>query len=207
MVLIELQYLPSLEFFCRILNEESIQLEAHEHFIKQTYRNRCYILGANGPLMLNIPVIKGRSNTPIRELQIDNRQNWQAIHWKSIASAYGNAPFFEFFSPEFKIAFEKQEKYLWDFNERMLTLCLRLLSFNHLKITYSTSYQKENETGLTDLRSVIHPKKSFEDNSFYRPVPYIQVFGKKFVPNLSIIDLIFCQGPEARRILNESDVS
>ena len=182
-------------------------MEAHEHFVKQSYRNRCYILGANGPLMLNIPVHKGRSKTLIRDLQVDNRQNWQAIHWKSIASAYGNAPFFEFFSPEFKKVFEKQEKYLWDFNERLLTLCLRCIPLDHLKISHSTTFLKQTETGLKDLRSTIHPKKPFEDNSFYTPVPYIQVFGKKFVPNLSIIDLIFCQGPDARRILNESDVS
>ncbi len=207
MVLIDLQYLPSLEFFCRINRENEILLEGHENFTKQTYRNRCYILGANGPLMLNIPIIRGRSNIPIREVQVDDRENWRATHWRSIISAYGNAPFFEYYGHYFKKELEKQGSFLWDINLRLLTLCLKLLEMDVPKISISDSYHKNPSKPLIDLRSVIHPKKSPEGNSFYRPVPYIQVFGKDFVPNLSIIDLLFCQGPDARRILNDSDVS
>lgn len=204
MVLIELQYLPPLEYFCVLLQEQQVTLEAHENFVKQSYRSRCYIRGANKVQMLSIPVLKGNSKIPIQEIKIDNSQSWQAIHWRSIVSAYGNAPYFDFYRPYLEPPFKKKEKYLWNWNINLLTICLELLSLNSISISCSEAFIRENEVDIKDARSRIHPKKTFETNLIYKPVPYIQVFGKDFVPNLSIIDLLFCQGPESRHILKES---
>jgi hypothetical protein len=204
MVLIELQYLPSLEYFCLLLQEQQVMLEAHEHFVKQSYRSRCYIRGANGVQMLSIPVLKGNSKVHIQEIRVDNSQLWQANHWRSIVSAYGNAPYFEFYRPYLEQHFLKKEDYLWKVNINLLTICLELLSMNTICLSWSETFNKETEGKIKDARSVIHPKKTFETNKIYRPVPYIQVFGKDFVPNLSIIDLLLCQGPESGHILKES---
>jgi hypothetical protein len=204
MVLIELQYLPPLEYFSRISGENTVLLEAEENFSKQSYRNRSYIRGANGVQMLNIPVIRGSSKTKIRELRIDHDQAWQNVHWRSILSAYGNAPFFDFYLPYVEPVFLKRETFLWDFNLNLLTLCLDLLGWSDKKVEATETYVHSPEPPIADVRSVIHPKKSYAENQFFTPIPYIQVFGKDFVPNLSIIDLLFCQGPDSPTVLKDS---
>ena len=202
--LIELHYLPSLEYFCCLMTHERVILEGHEHFLKQTYRNRCYILGANQVQMLNIPVVKGRSKTIIRDLQTDNRQSWQRQHWRSLNSAYGNAPFFEYFAPELERQICRPVRFLVDYTYPLLTLCLNWLGLKHIVLEWSMMYENEENTAYSDLRSVIDAKSDFRNRSLYEPVTYPQVFGKNFVPNLSIVDLLFCEGPNAPLILKSS---
>jgi len=201
--LIEVHYLPSLEYFCCLMSRGKIRLEAHEHFVKQTYRNRCYIRGANNVQMLNIPVVKGRSKTSIRDLQTDNRQPWQKLHWRSLKSAYGNAPFFVFYEPQLQKHFSRNVKYLVDFTYPLLTLCLEWIGIQP-DMSWTTMYEKTPSSTISDLRSVISAKTHYSERPFYEPVSYPQVFGKNFVPNLSIVDLLSCEGPNAASVLKRS---
>ena len=203
--LIELQYLPCLEFFTFIYQLDQLIIECNENFVKQTFRNRTNILNANGETSLTIPVLKSNSKILIRKIEIDNSQNWMKSHWRSIQSSYGKAPYFEYYSEEFRNIFSKKEKYLFDFNWHLLTLCLKNLQINKV-IIFTKSYEKAPESSILDIRSIIHPKVEYSTRSYYQPIPYIQLFGNKFVPNLSIIDLLFCEGPNASNIIAQSAV-
>ena len=204
--LIEAHYLPCIEFFCALDQYEKIRIEEFEHFQKQTYRNRTYLLGANNVLALTIPVVKGNSKTIMRDLKVDNNQRWLTEHWRSIKSAYGKAPFFEFFADHFSRAYSVTPSFLIDFNISLLTICLNLLQVQKT-IDKTDTFQPDNKKGVIELRSMIIPKKKYSDRPFYSPIAYIQVFGKNFVPNLSVIDLLMNEGPNANAIIQRSKKS
>lgn len=195
-LLIDLHYLPSLEYFSLLKQHQSIILEANEHFTKQTFRNRCYILGANKVEPLIIPIKKEASKMLMRDVKIDYNEAWYKIHWRTIEAAYRKAPFFEFYSDYFLRIYQKKPTFLWDFNIELLSICLKFLKLN-LTITSTERYQKEVESDVFDARSVINPKNSYKNNDFYSAKPYQQNFGDEFEPNLSIIDLLFCKGNRA----------
>ncbi|MEI7584235.1 WbqC family protein [Runella sp.] len=200
---IELQYLPSLEYFACLLKYGEVALEAHEYFLKQTYRNRCCILTANGVDTLIVPVIHSSIKMPIREVKIDYSQSWVKRHWGAIVAGYGKAPYFEYFGSDFERVYQKKPAYLFDLNWELLTICLKLLRLKPT-IRLTDSYQTGVEEGQIDVLSLVHPKKEFRHNNLYLPVVYQQNFGTEFVPNLSIIDLLMCQGAEAIHILKRS---
>ena len=202
-VLIDLHYLPCLEFFTCVLNFDEIILESNEHFAKQSYRNRCYLQGSNKIEMLSIPVIDGNKKTLIKDVKIDYSQRWETIHWRTINAAYGKSPFFEFFADYFQAIYDKKPIFLWDMNLSFLTLCLKLMKQNKT-ISQTEVYEREAKYGVFDARSLINAKKGFETNHFYQPVAYQQNFGNEFEPNLSIIDLLFCRGNQSLEILKKS---
>lgn len=202
-VLIELHYLPSLEYFSCIYNSHTVILDIHEHFVKQTYRNRCYVLTANKVACLTVPVKEGNKKIKYKDIRIDENQNWIKIHWRTIMSAYGKAPFFEFYASFFENILLKKHTFLMDLNYELLSLCLRLLNLD-IKIVFTEDYKNEPEEGILDLRNVIHPKKIFVKNNFYKEIVYNQIFGKNFVSNLSVIDLLFCEGGNSKQILQSS---
>jgi len=202
-VLIEAQYFPPLAWFATLLPFGDIQIEKHEHFIKQTYRNRCYINTASGVEMLTVPLTEKHGKTKITDIRIDYRQKWLNNHWRTIQSAYAAAPFFEYYAPDVHDALFKRHDRLYDLNLNLLTMCLGWLKWSG-QIRESETYEKTLETDVIDLRSAINAKKEEDLERFYSPVIYAQVFGSSFVSNLSILDLIFCQGPEAGRILKAS---
>jgi len=205
-IIIDLQYLPTLEYFCSISKADTVIIEAKENYIKQSFRNRTHILGANGVCSLTVPVINGNSKTPIQELRIDNSQNWINIHWRTLQSAYGKAPFFEYYESYFKELLYAKEEFLFDLNKKLLTICLKLLEFD-TKVIFSKEYSKTPNNDVLDLRSAIHPKNSFATNRFYQSQPYIQLFGSEFVSNMSIVDLIFCEGPNSGYIISQSTIN
>lgn len=206
-VIIELQYLPCLEFFVALLQHEVVYIEAHEHFQKQTYRNRCYIQTTNKIDLLTVPVQDSRSKVLIRDLRIEYRQDWVRRHWGAIFSAYGKAPFFEYFAYVFEKTFQKKPAFLFDLNWELLTNCLKLLRIEENRIKWTEKFEKSENQPIIDLRSVISPKKLFSERSIYSPIPYRQNFGSEFEPNLSILDLLFCQGTEAKKILEKSSAN
>ncbi|MVM41581.1 hypothetical protein GO730_34370 [Spirosoma sp. HMF3257] len=177
-----------------------VQIEAYEHYQKQSFRNRCYVLTANKVDALTVPVQQGTHHQPIRELRIANDQNWRMHHWRCLQAAYGKAPFFEYYAPYFEPIYQKNWTFLFDLNVELLTICLKLLQLR-IPLNLTEWYDKSAAIGLFDARSRLNPGNSPETYVFHQPVVYPQNFGVDFVPNLSIVDLLFCQGPSASDVL------
>jgi hypothetical protein len=202
-VLIETQYLPSIAYFSAIMAGTEVLIEAHENFQKQTYRNRGYINSSQGPIPLIVPLVKMTGNNLITEVKIDYSQRWLSNHWRAIQSSYGKAPFFEYYSDELHdVLFTKFDS-LFELNSNLLTLCLKWLKCK-TPVRGTSTFEKSPEQPIYDLRSTISPKNQHRLYQFYEAAIYPQVFGNKFVPNLSLIDLIFCEGPGARDIVHAS---
>jgi hypothetical protein len=189
-VLIDLHYLPSVAYFSTLRNASGIVIEKHEHYEKQTYRNRCYINTANGIVILIVPTIATHKKMQLCDIQIDYRQKWLNNHWRSIQSGYGKAPFFEYYAEDLQRILFRKFQFLYDLNLELLTLCLKMLKMN-LTIVETVAYDENVTNDLIDLRSAINPKKTNTLNLFYKPAPNYQVFGNKFVQNLSILDVLF----------------
>lgn len=202
-LLIELHYLPCAAYFAGLLAFDRIRIEAAEHYQKQSYRNRCYVLTANKVDCLTVPVVGGTHKQPIRELKIDYQQAWQDRHWRCLRAAYSKAPFFEYIAPEFELVIRKHWTFLFDLNQELLTLCLKWLQVK-TPVYLTEWYDKTVTPGVFDARSLLNAKNREDTYSFFTPVPYPQNFGVEFVPNLSIIDLLCCQGPAAKQYLTQA---
>lgn len=203
--LLSLHYFPCLEYFIPIIQSEKIVIEGSENYVKQSYRNRCYILGSNKILSLTIPVLNGNSKVIVKDIKIDHEQKWLNIHWRSISSAYGKAPFFLYYSDLIKEILFRKHKYLFDLNFELLIKVLQILGLNR-KIELTTQYEREPEKSITDLRSLIHPKINYKTNGIYMPCIYNQIFGREFVENISILDLLFCEGNNSLQTLKNSAI-
>ena len=203
MTLLPLAYLPNIEYISRIFHSESCIIEQQDNYDKQSYRNRCTILGANGSMSLTVPINKAKGQKVItKDITINYAEDWQHQHWRSIVSAYNNSPYFEFYMDELEPFFKSKDKFLVDFNIKMLEWCLDSVSITK-DIALSESF--ENPGQANDYRFTIHPKYKGDKKLFASP-KYIQVFSDKFdfTDNLSIIDLIFNEGPNAHSILHKS---
>jgi len=201
--LIEPHYLPCLEYFCSLLPFDKVVLEKQEHYIKQGYRNRCYINTPQGPIMLVVPLTAKHNKVPFMDIRIDYTGKWQNNHWRSIQSAYAKAPFFEHYAPDLRDILYHNFDFIFDLNREVLSFCLNNLGLRK-DISETADYQKEVSLPVCDLRSQITSKKPYSSRAFYQPKPYYQVFGNTFASNLSLIDLLFCEGPNALSILNAS---
>ena len=201
---IELHYLPCIQYFVYLNSFDKILIDAADVYSKQTYRNRCRINGANNIENLIIPVKKLSKNSILtRNVEIDYNQKWLSKHVRAIKSAYGNAPFFEYYGDELVEIYNKKPARLYDLNKELLTKCLEILGLN-LKINFFDKSKNMDKEWVFEAKNKINPKKSMPGNLIFSTVDYFQVFGKNFVNNLSIIDLIFCEGPQARQIIEKS---
>ena len=193
-------YLPPIQYFATIVKHQNFLIEKKENYSKQSYRNRCTIGSENGPLDLVIPVKKSKSGKiPISNVQIDNDYKWQILHWRAFVSAYKNSPFFEYYEHEFLPFYRNSFENLFDFNLQLIEKALELTGFE-IKPGFTDCFTMDYEKDFIDERYTIHPKKQSSFNSI---TEYTQVFSNKygFLPNLSIIDLIFNTGPSAKNIL------
>lgn len=195
-ILIEPHYLPSLEFMAILSQTEKVCFDLKSKFRKQTYRNRACILSSNGAKVLSIPVHHNSQST-MADVEIDYSQSWVKDHWGAFYSSYGKAAFFDYLADEFKAVWNRDRKYLHELNSDMLSVCLKILRWD-IKIV------EEVDDDVLDLRDQLSPKIDWKNRNYYRPVEYFQNFGNTFVPNLSILDLLLCQGPEASQILKDS---
>lgn len=205
-VLLSTAYCPPVQYVSKLIRYDQVFIEQFEHFTKQTYRNRCVILAANGPSPLVVPVVKGRGKkTTIRDIQISYDTAWQRNHWRTLFSAYNSSPFFEYYQDDIRPYFERKKKYLFDLNTELLeTLCELIGIENNTQLTSEFEYVPEKKL---NFRESLSPKKqkAIPDPHFH-PREYTQVFHEKFgfTPNLSILDLLFNTGPESVRILKQS---
>ena len=198
-LLTELHYHPSIQFFQRAFKADEVLIEAHENYVKQSYRNRCHVLTAHGVAPLSIPVLRGNSKdkTRITQIEIDYSQKWYKVHWRTLQAAYGRAPYFEFYSDFIREVYARQPKYLFDLNVSLLRLYLKFLKLDK-PLGFTSAFEANATENVLDLRNKVHPK-TIPDNLHVKP--YTQVFGKQFAPELSIIDLLFTQGPASLSFL------
>lgn len=193
-------YFAPINYYNLLINSEEILIDYYEHFIKQTYRNRCVIYSPNGSLNLIIPLEKRANHTPMKDVEISYDNNWQKVHWKSLEAAYRRSPYFEFYEEDFRPFYElKKWKYLVDFNQEAQELIFSLLDIKP-SINFTDKYYALID-GYTDFRN-ISPKNH---QSLTIPhLSYMQTFQEKygFIPNLSILDLLFNEGNNALTHLN-----
>ena len=197
-------YLGPIQQYSKMFHFPEVRIETSENYLKQSYRNRCIIAGANGPLPLSVPIVKPDTLKCLtKDIRISDHGNWRHLHWNAIVSAYNSTPFFEYYEDDFAPFYEKKYEFLFDFNEELRMLICQLLDIQP-QIQYTTSFEADVEN---DFRW-ISPKQDIADPSFLLK-PYYQVFQDKhgFLPNLSIIDLLFNTGNEGILILRDSSVS
>lgn len=197
-VLIESQYFPSVLYFATFLKSDHFTLESKEKFQKQSFRNRCILANASATQSLIVPIEHATRHLPIDQLKIDYSENWMHQHWKSIQTVYGKAPFFDFYGEDIKSLIYSREAHLFELNKNILTKCLDWVGLDRGKIDFTNEYEKHPDSPILDLRSCIHPKKSFP---VLKEINYNQHFGNEFVFNMSVLDLILCEGPAAGTIL------
>lgn len=205
-ILVHPTYFPSISHYVAIANASTVSFEIQDNYQKQTYRNRMFVYGANGKQLLNIP-IDHQKNTDgklaFKEVQLKNDYHWQSHHWKTLQSAYKTSPFFEFYEDELQPFFQKKHTFLLDVNLESFELineCLQL----EVPFSKTETYEKE-ALHVNDYRSLVHSKKE-PDFGFET---YTQVFEAKhgFIPNLSIIDLLCNEGPNALNYLEKQQLS
>ena len=206
-VYISTTYLGPVQQYCKLFQYPEVHLETAENYLKQTFRNRCTIAVPDGELALSIPTVKPNTlKCPMRDIRISDHGNWRHLHWNAIESAYNHTPFFEYYKDDFRPFYEKKYEFLVDFNEELCHLICSLIDIQP-DMARTTEYRTEFTPNEADFRERIHPKKDFslEDTEF-SPQPYYQVFQERlgFLPNLSIIDLLFNMGPESLLVLQKS---
>ena len=174
-------YLSPISHYSAFFHADEVRLEVCDHFTKQTLRNRCWIDSPSGALALTIPVVKEEGKTPLRDIRISEHGNWRHRHWVALESSYRQSPFFEYYADDFAPFYEKKWTFLADFNEDLMSLI----------------------TSLLDIQKPISRTSTYEGDAFnqlpdFTPKPYYQMFAQRhgFLPDLSIVDLLFNQGPE-----------
>lgn len=178
-------------------------IDAHEHYVKRSWRNRTHLVGPNGLIRLSIPLRKGKNQQmPIREVRIAWEGDWARAAWKTIRSAYGRAPFFEHYADELEALFAERRDTLFDYNMMWIEALAALLGLR-LDIRLTDRWYPVPADEFLDLRPLLGPRVPLAADPAFRPVPWPQVFAERhgFLPNLSVLDLLFCCGPESPSIL------
>lgn len=216
--LLSTTYFGPVQWYQKLCRYDSVLIERCESYRKQTYRNRCIIAAANGPQALTVPVERTGDGSRLltRDVRISDHGNWRHLHWHALMSAYSESPFFDYYADDLRPFYERRWEFLCDFNEAICDTVCSLLDI-HPDVHFTDSYvdaascltpaeahashdvgdAEAHGGGLVDLRDAIDPKHPADDPDFTAR-PYYQVFERRhgFLPNLSILDLLFNMGPE-----------
>ena len=203
-VLLSSLYLAPVQYYSKLFRAERAIIEIHDNYHKQSYRNRCIIAAANGAMHLSIPIEKPNGQKcKMKDIRIAEHGKWQHLHWNAIISAYNSSPFFDYYKDDFAHFYENRITFLFDLNEQLRILICNLLSID-TPVEYSTDFIKDASSNTEDYRDSIHPKKNKQETDLnFEAKTYYQVFADKngFIPNASIIDLLFNMGNESRLYL------
>jgi hypothetical protein len=183
------EYFPCWEWFNCFQKADNVLIEQYEHFVRTSYRNRAYVAGPNGVIALSVPLAGGRNQrTIMKDLKVCNDEDWQSLHWKTLASCYRRSVYFEYYENDLRPFFEKRYEYLMEVNIASLEMIMKLLQ---IKKEYQLTNQYETKVDL-DYRNTFLPK----GRSNSEQPTYIQTFSDRngFEPNLSMLDYLFCCG-------------
>ena len=204
--LLQTTYFGPVQWYQKLKRYDHCVIEQYDSYQKQTYRNRCVIATANGLQALTVPVDHSPltiDHVQCKDLRISDHNQWRRVHWNALQSAYSESPFFEYYADDIRPFFEQKYEFLIDFNEAIRQKMCELLDIE-TSVSYSSGFRVQDSgfrvqgSGFMDFREVIHAKHPQDDPEF-QPHSYWQVFQHRygFQPNLSILDLLFCMGPEA----------
>ena len=211
--LLQTTYFGPVQWYQKLKRYDHCVIEQYDSYQKQTYRNRCVIATANGLQALTVPVDHSPltiDHVQCKDLRISDHNQWRRVHWNALQSAYSESPFFEYYADDIRPFFERKYEFLIDFNEAIRQKMCELLDIE-TSVSYSSGFMVQGSgfrvqdsgfrvhgSGFKDFREVIHAKHPQDDPEF-QPRSYWQVFQHRygFQPNLSILDLLFCMGPEA----------
>jgi hypothetical protein len=197
LVCLNTAYWPNLIYLKTVFEADTVCIEQHEHYDKQSFRNRCEILSANGLLRLSIPVKKVSGKMKLKDVELCYREKWQHQHWKALTSAYKNSPYFEFFEDDIKYFYEREFQFLLEYNTAQLEFLLKALRVSK-PITFTEKYLSlfthgKDARHLTGAKSILQMDMA----------PYKQTFSEKydFVPNLSSLDALFNVGIKTKELI------
>ena len=206
-ILLSSAYLAPVQYYSKLLQggTDVAYIEAYDNYTKQTYRNRCIIADANGPLALTIPTEKtAEGKCLMRDIRISDHGNWRHQHWNALEAAYRHTPFFLYYEDDLHPFYEKKVEFLYDYNLQLTELMCSLIGIDTPLVTTTQYVHRPDE--MADFRTMISPKQAWSDDKEFCPKPYYQVFKERhgFIANLSIVDLLFNMGPESILVLYES---
>ncbi len=206
-VLLQTTYFGPIQWYQKLCRYDICLIEQYDSYQKQTYRNRCIIATANGMQALTVPVEHTDDKMLVKDLRISDHNQWRRVHWNALQSAYSESPFFEYYADDLHPFFERKYDFLIDFNEDIRLKLCELIDIEP-KVKYTQDFQTPTTTAaeeVTDLRDVINAKHPLLDPDF-EAENYWQVFQHKhgFLANLSILDLLFCMGPESIYYLTDN---
>ncbi len=187
-------YLAPISYYVQLHRYDTVWTEVCDNYQKQTYRNRCTIASADGPLSLSIPVVKAEERkVQMKDVRISDHGNWRHLHWNALQSAYMNSPFFEYYADDFAPFYSKRWEFLVDFNEELQHKVCELIDIS--PAVRRTEKYEAMPQGVDDYRDRIHPRRP----SVAQTGTYFQVFALRlgFIPDLSVVDLLFNMGPES----------
>lgn len=209
MLILPVFYLGNIQYWSKLVHYKNVIFNDVENYPKGSFRNRCHIVSSQGLLRLSIPLVGGKhSGQKYTQVKIDQQENWQKKHWQSLCSCYGSAPFFHHYADKLQVLYNRPFTYLWEWNLNITKMILSMLNTEPHEIRYLSD--GELSEPVLDLSQFFSPKPRFNssDNAWIS-IEYPQVFESTlgFLPNTSILDLIFCQGPYALNVLRKSFLS